>query len=251
MGRIILATTTRYTEPGETRARLAVELLNNAQKAGIRAVVVDGSPPPNQRAIHELLTATGAQVLEEPEQSTMGLSRRYALRHARTGVGPRDAIVWLEPEKAPLVPFLEQICEPIHTGRLAIVVPGRSDRGFASYPPIQAAAERLGNAVFAKLTAKPYDVWFGPRACSLAGLRPFIEYDGAYGDRWDATFIPLLRAARAGFRMEECRVEYRHPPEQTAAEGDIQSGVLKRFEQLQSLVPSLCAEAMKLGLVHA
>lgn len=251
MGRIILATTTRYNDPQEMRARLAVELLNNAQKAGIRAVVVDGSPPPNQEAIREMLAVTGAQVLGEPEQSTMGVSRRCALRHASTGAGPRDAIVWIEPEKAPLVPFLEQICEPIHAGRVSLVVPGRTDKGLSSYPPVQAAAERLGNAVFARLTGRAYDPWFGPRACSLAGLSLFTEYSGAYGDHWDSIFIPLLRAARAGLRMDECRVEYRHPPEQTAAEDDIQIGVLKRFDQLQNLVSALCAETVQLGLTPA
>ena len=247
MGRILVATTTRYDDTHEIRARLALRMVQAARTLGIRVVTVDSSPNPRMK---ECLAGNGAEVIRETEGATMGAGRRQALAYVKNLAAPDDAIVWMDPEKAPLIQFLEEICLPILSSTADIVVPGRSEEGLASYPAVQAAYERCGNASFALLTRRALDVWFGPRAMNRAGVEEFLAYAGEYGDRWDSIFIPVVRALKHGLRVGPCVVEYHHPAEQTAAESrDLRLGLLKRLDQLHSLVTALYKEAVALGFV--
>lgn len=242
VGKIWVATATRYGNEDEVRARLAFRMVGAARALGIHVVTADSSTNPR---IGELLADWGAEVIRETEGATIGAGRRQALACVKDFAAPDDAIVWMEPEKAPLVQFLKEICSPLFSGTADIIVPGRSENGLASYPAVQAAYERCGNANFALLTGHALDVWFGPRAMNRAGVEEFLTYAGEYGDRWDAMFIPVVRALKHGLRVSSVVVEYRHPAEQTEAESkDLQLGLLKRLDQLHSLVTALYQQAV-------
>ncbi|MDP3685263.1 MAG: hypothetical protein Q8R32_00340 [bacterium] len=249
MGRIWVATTTRYDDENEVRTQLALSMVQAARTLGIRAVTADRSSNPR---IAELLTSEGAEVIREKDGATMGAGRRQALAYVKHLAAPDDAIVWMEPEKAPLVQFLPNVCALILSGEADIVVPARTEEGFASYPRVQVLAEQCGNAIFERCTGSALDVWFGPRAMNHRGAEYILAYRGEYGDRWDAVFVPLLRALKNGLRVTGCTVGYAHPSEQARAEaGNVEVGIKKRLEQLASLGNALCEETQRLELLSA
>lgn len=246
MADIVIATSTFYKSVEDLRCQLALSTLEAARGKNIPVFLVDGSPL--ESGVNETLGRYALVLTEEPG-STMGAGRRKALRYAAKAAGEKGVVVWMEPEKAPLVPFLRQLAEPIFNGHADVIVPARTPHGFTSYPVVQAKYEHAGNASFELLTGKDLDVWFGPRLMNIRGLQHFLDYDGQRGDRWEAIFIPLLRAIKAGLRVESVSTYYRHPPEQTAAEEkDLHVGLSKRLEQLTILVNAMVAEAKDLQL---
>lgn len=240
MAQVVIATTTWYRSPDEIRVQEAFKTFRSAKSLGISIVVVDGSP---SEAVKELLEDSGA-ILVTQEKGTMGSSRRQAIAEATRLAGEGGAIVWMEPEKNSLVSFINQMVRPILSGQCDIVIPRRRD-GLTSYTKHQKHAELYGNEGFCLLIGKALDVWFGPRAFSVAAAGYFLTYNGKsldgardYGDRWDSIFIPLVRAIAVGKRVEEVMVDYVHPHEQTAAEETFVD-YKKRMLQLTSLIEAM------------
>lgn len=233
-----IATTTFYTSPDDLRFKLATKFVKEAVKAGHEVVIVDGSPLPE---IGEQLRNLGASVCAQREKG-MGPGRREALRLASDS----DVIAWVEPEKHPLVPFLEVLAEKVRAGA-DMVIPRR--RSLGSYPKYQEISEHKGNWEAGSMTGRPeLDLWFGPRVMNLKGLSHFLAYDGLYEDRWDSIFIPVMWAIADGSRVVSHTVDYVHPAEQTAAEEGDATMDKKRDVQLESLLQAIGAECSKLGL---
>jgi hypothetical protein len=244
---IWVATTTFYKSVDDLRLELTLKTLNALHDVKISAAVVDGSLDDE---IKKRLKATGAIVIEERPDSTMGDGRRLAL--SKAGAASTDHVVfWMEPEKYPMVPFIHQICAPIYEDEADIVVPRRADE-LSSYPMTQRLAEQCGNAIFEAVSGLALDVWIGPRAINVKGLAHFAKYDGTYGDKWQSIFMPLLTAAKDGLRLTEVVVDYVHPPEQTEAENkDTNLSIVKRLEQLHELGNALVQQAQAIGLTSS
>lgn len=250
--RTVIATTT-FSKKLCLRARLALETTKKAAQLGLPIVVVDGG---SCQELRVGIIEQGAMLVDEKEHG-MGPSRRQAIREAAGVAGPDGTVLWMEPEKWTLISqvfHLEHEMENYafaedapSSARADIVVPKR--RSMASYPPIQQAAELLGNMYFAKATGHALDVWVGPRLIGPRALPYFLDYKGEYGDKWDSIFIPIVRAIADGLKVVGCEVGYVHSPGQTAEEEKDPDMDLKRLGQLQSLVPSFYAEARKLGLL--
>lgn len=240
---ICVATTTFYKSTDDLRLQLASRTLTALHEKGISAVVVDGSP---NDEVKRILGDTGAIVIPESGK-TMGAGRRQALK-AASEAKAGGVVLWMEPEKYPLVPFIHQICAPLFADEADIVVPRRADN-LLSYPETQRLAEQLGNAIFKAVTGLTLDVWIGPRAINAKGLPHFLQYTGKYGDKWQSIFMPLLTAQKDGLRLREIIVDYVHPPEQTEAENkDVSLSIVKRLEQLHELGNSLVCQAQYIGL---
>lgn len=241
---ICIATTTSYPNPS-VRAKLALKMVKEAVTHGINVVVVDGgSAPEFRRNCLQLQAFIGDQ-----EESGMGPGRRQCIRQASKMVGPTGAVLWMEPEKWPLISQVFLLEATMEETGADIVVPTRKSMSF--YPPIQRAAERLGNMYFAKATGHELDVWAGPRLIGPKAMPYFLDYKGEweYGDNWDSIFVPVVQAIAAGLKVIGCEVDYIHPAEQTADEGTDPEMDLKRLVQLQTLVPAIYAESRKLGLL--
>lgn len=244
---LVIATTTRYPSVQDLRCQLALAMIHQAVKVqGFDVVIVDGSPQPNN--IRSVLKDAGAIIFEEAPASTMGASRRQALTQASRL--EQEVIIWMEPEKEPLVSCLAELAQPILNDQADIAIPSRSEAGLASYPRLQRLAEECGNETFKRVSGLTLDVWFGPRLMNRKGVKFFLEYDGKYGDRWDSIFIPLLRAHAAGLKILNMPTQYLHPQKQTQQEEkDMATGIVKRLEQLQNLITALCQEAIVLKLI--
>lgn len=239
---VAIATATFYRSADEVRAKLALKTVSEARELGYAVVVVDGGSPEEMCA--QFIQA-GAFVSKQ-DVLAMGPGRRQAISEAAELVKNSGVVVWMEPEKHSLVPEICKIVPMVMNGEVDLVVPSR--KTMASYPPEQQYAEAMGNRAFFYLTGYDFDVWFGPRVMNQKAMRYFLDYEGEYGDRWDALFVPLLRMVKEGLCLARVDVDYVHPEEQTAAETSF-NFLLKRIEQLENLVPTMGEEARKLGLI--
>ncbi len=238
----VLATTTLYNNPNDVRAKLAVQTIQGAGRENLKIVVIDASTVPVKKTLRE----NGALLFDQV-QPGMGPGRREAIKMAAEIAGADGIVVWLEPEKASLVPHIKKLTVPIIENEADLVIAERVSMD--SYPEMQRYAEFLGNRGFHLLTGRNLDVWSGVRIFRADFAYFFVEYKGEHGDLWDSIFIPVLRMIKDGKRVVGVKVDYVHPSEQTATEDNFQM-YKKRITQLTTLVNALEKEAIKLELYH-
>jgi hypothetical protein len=243
MSVIAVATATFYRDPADVRVTMALETFEALVAAGHPVVCVDGGSPTK---IVQQFIDLGVIVLPEGGRS-MGAGRRLALAQAGHMAGPDGVVVWMEPEKLPFVQFLSEVAEPIFAGLADLVIPKRSS--MHTYPHEQQHAEALGNATVYNLTGRHWDFWFGPKVMNQRALQLFLDYEGKYGDKWDAIMIPSLRAiASSDYRVRSVEVNYLHPKGQTEQEEGNNNFVMHRVGQLANIVPAITQEAVELGI---
>ena len=239
----VLVTTTFSKSPDELRFCLAQETVKRSRECGYPIIVVDGSPDVRNQSI---LAAAGAFVFSE-EPPGMGASRRQAIRAGLDfSSGTADVIVWLEPEKHPMVALLPPLVSAVASGQYDLVIPKR--RTLDSYPRYQAASEHLANLALGAITGRPdLDLYVGPRVMSRTVAQEcFLSYEGTYGDNWESIFLPVLSALAQGKRVGSITVDYVHPPEQTAAEAT--PGIdRKRDVQRVEVIAAMARAAKDLG----
>ncbi len=241
MAGVAIATTTLSEDADDLRMRLALRTVKEASKCGYTIVVVDGGSP--EEALMGL-RSRGAHLFRQ-NLPGMGASRRQAIAEAARLVNKNGVVIWMEPEKRTLITELHKAIAPILSKEADLVIPAR--KSMASYPQEQQYAEFLGNLAFRHITGHNLDVWFGPRVMNRRAVNYFLDYNGLYGDKWDSIFIPVLRMIKDGLRVISVQVNYMHPREQTVAESGIDF-LIKRIEQLGSLVPAMMKEAKAIGL---
>ena len=152
------------------------------------------------------------------------------------------ALVFLEPEKAPLIPHLFALVAPVLSGHADLALPFRDAISVESYPREQALTEELANRGLAQMGYfKPgeFDMVFGPFAISVEGLRFVLEYDGHFGDLWDGIIVPRLRMLLSPShrsRVVSVPVPYIHPVEMSDSEEGKTDFLFKRLFQLNSVL---------------
>ena len=246
MSKLVIATSTFYLDANCVRARCAVQMVKNANKAEIPIVVVEGGSP---AAFREEIQDLGAIVLDEVPHArgVMGPGRRQAIAR---GFELTGGVIsnYIEAEKYCLPVYLEELSRPILDGEANLCVPRR--RSLFSYPTAQQLAEPLGNLHFKQLTGLDFDMWFGPRLFDQTAGKFFLEYDDVYGGSWDPTHVPVLRCVAAGLRVATNPVNYIHPSEQTEEEEYSADYTYKRALQLANLMGAFKKEAILLGLAR-
>lgn len=227
-----VVTTTFSKNVQDMRFKLALNMVSSiVQRFGTGPIIVDDSPA----EVKDALRAIGGQVFDQEPGTGMGAARRQAVKVALEQGA--ETIVWMEPEKHPLVTFLDQLVDQFDFDRADLLIPRR--RSLRSYPTYQMVKELEGNHEAGSLTRRPdLDLWFGPRVMNRRAARLMVDYDGQYGDRWDSIFIPVLMALKRNYTVVGHTVDYVHPPEQTAAESD-PSMDRKRDEQLVTLLDGM------------
>jgi len=238
--------TTTYSKTGEdARAQLALKTCRTAVKAGYPILVVDGGSQVGYKA---QLRKAGA-IVQDQKAMGMGQSRRECIRAGlATGAG---VIVWMEPEKYPLIPFLGSCIEPILADEADIVIPRRAS--LESYPDYQHFSELRGNWSLGNiLGCYGFDLFFGPRVMSRAVAEKVASYDGridgktVYGDNWEILFVPIIQMVADGVRIKSVTVGYSHPSAQHDEDGE--SFRCKRDKQRNDIVSAMMSEAKRLGL---
>jgi hypothetical protein len=238
---VVLATTTFYKSMEEVRFKCALKTMEEAAQRGYTIVVVDASPNPE---IANAFQEEGAIVFSGVV-SGMGASRREAVQLALDMQA--DIVVWLEPEKYPIVPLLAPCIEMVAGGGYDLVVPRR--RTLTGYPFYQHWSEMEASWRLGEITGRPdLDTMIGPRVMNRQVAELFLEYKGEpYGDFWQSIFLVVLRALARGMSVGSRTVDYVHPPEQTAEEQNSPEMDRKRDEQRIILIQTMQKEAEKLG----
>ena len=232
MPKAVLVTTTFSKSAEDLRFQLALKTRDEAQKAGYPIIIVDGSP---EESMRDLLRAHGATVYKE-EGRGMGASRRQTIK-AGIDTGT-DVIVWLEPEKHPLVPLLGDCIEWVLDG-VDLVIPCR--QSLESLPEYQELSELRANRELGFITGRPdLDLMFGPRVMSRTSAELLQKYVGKPSeDNWQILFIPVLQALEMKMPVCSMLVDYVHPPEQTVAEQGDEVMNKKRDIQRHDLVDGM------------
>ena len=216
-------------------------MVQEAKRCSYPIIVVEGSPDPD---IAKAFREEGAIVFSEVS-SGMGPSRRQTVRHALDTLA--KVVIWLEPEKYPLVPLLAPCIEMVTAGGYDLVIPRRLS--LDGYPFYQHWSELEANWLIGGITGRTdLDAMIGPRIMNREVAELFMEYEGGpYGDNWQSLFLVVLRALARGMRVGSRTVDYVHPPEQTAIEQDSEIMNRKRDEQRIVLIETMAREAAVLG----
>lgn len=240
----IIATTTfatSKTHAERVRAACALKTIEAAIAHGYPIVAIDGGSPVEYV---EQMRRLGAQVFMQ-EMPGMGNARREALGHALDRASSGQPIVWTEPEKYPLIPVLGAPIREFYAGNYDLVMLRRTS--LESYPPEQAMAYRLIALATKYLTGIDSDFGWGPTILSSRAVEYYLSYESLHGDLWDGIHCPKLRIINDGLPWTIVPVNYRHPPEQTAAETGMDL-FLKRIRQVDQLVRAIEHEVNQLGM---
>lgn len=223
------------------RTNCMLKTIEEVKKRGHALVIVDGgSPPQFVNTMEELGVQVSAQ-----EVPSMGNGIRQALRQACTIATDGQAIVWVEPEKYPLVSILGPAIQQFTDEQLDLIMFRR--QSLDSYPPEQAMAYQMIALATKYLTGIDSDFGWGPMILSKRAVEYFLNYESDYGDRWDSIHCPKLKIIKEGLPWKIVPIDYRHPPEMTAAEKGMVL-FLKRIEQMGQLVRALIGEVDRLGM---
>ena len=234
-GKAVLLTTTFSPSVTDMRAQLALKTCGLAVKRGFDIIVVDGSPCADFKVA---LGATGAIVIDQVEPGMEG-SRRQVLKVGLKTFPQYLAYCWLEPEKHPMVPLLdeclEHIIDPCHKPA-DVVIPRR--RTLVNYPQYQQWSEMTANWQLGDLTGR-YDLDFysGPRIMSRRATELMAEYNSGHDGKWEINFLPLVRMMYYGWIVMSVTVDYVHPIEQMIEDSPEMRA--KRDEQREALVDGM------------
>lgn len=211
--RAVLCTTVFATDPEDGRFVQALRTAEEARVNELHLYIVSGCPNP---ICDELLRERGAEVVKEVDHG-MGASRRQGIREVVKKYDP-GAVVWLEPEKYPLVAHLEASIQAIGRGQADLVVPRRTT--LESYPKYQELSELRANHAMGAITSRgDLDLMFGPRVMGRKAIPLFLAYGPEYGgDQWHVLFAPVVWAIKKGLKLLSVTVPYVHPLEQTTRE---------------------------------
>lgn len=236
---IVTTTYAKGSKPWEVvRANCALKTLEAAALYGYRVICVDGGSP---NSYIQQMKQFGASVFTQ-QLSGMGNARREAFQHAMAVNS--QAVIWLEPEKYPMIPLLDGGIKAIEQRGSDLALFRRLS--LASYPPEQAMAYRMCGLAFQYLFGFDCDYGYGPVGFSRRVVEDYVlPYAGDYGDLWDSVHIPKLRAIHDGLKYEIIDVDYRHPAEQTAAETGVEL-FMKRVEQISSICDAVFRETARL-----
>lgn len=241
--RIVIATTTLNTDKTtyeKIRADLALKTIIEAKSHHFNVLIVDGG---SSSVYVDRMIELGADVVSQ-EESGMGNARRQSLRLAREISDKHEAIVWLEPEKYTLIPFIAKVADKIiyHNNDMAMF----RRRSLKSYPPEQEYTYKMVALAFKYLTNIESDFLFGPVALSRGAVDYFLSYKSKYGDVWDSIHIPKLHIIYDQLPWTQVTVDYKHPQEQTTAEQGNMSLFVKRVEQIRVITQALINEIAEL-----
>lgn len=247
----IIVTSIFYPSADASRFAYARELVEKAMEAGYPIIVVNESP---DTAIGETLSELGAIVFRQKNKG-MGPGRRQAFLEAlklATNYGSKT-ILWTEPERHTIVPWIPKIIEPLEHGEAAISVPWRTDESWKSYPTFQRASETVGNMVYKESTGMDVDIFTGPLAFTREVSPYFCECDPTEFGAED-TYVQhyaLIQAHANGVKVVSVPIDLEYDPRQKAEEEGPKRNEMydKRFWQTRTLISGYFYASRYYGLL--
>jgi len=172
----------------------------------------------------------------------MGVVRRQALCAAASEADV-EFVFWTEPEKPHCAVVLQSITE--------LGIPANQTLFFnrnsmSSYPKEQVCYYEFIRAVATSQLGFDFDYGFGPMLIHKSGLRQFVEYEGDYGDKWDAVLVPRLRLISSHLPFSVLPISFQNDKRLLQCEQGNARIIQKRLQQLNNVVPSMLSELTRL-----
>lgn len=235
-------------QTSKVRQNLALKLFENAEKIGVKCVVVDGGS--NEEFLEKARAHRNVE-LSVRGSLGMGESRREALRVASEELPSatrKHFFLWVESEKDGLITIenLTKMIESLRGGDSDIVVPERED--MSSLPHFQAWIEQRANKKAMQLTDKDvkeiWDLWFGPKMFNEEGLKYFLDYKGEL-DKWDSIIKPVMNAYKDNKRVVSVPVSFEYDETQKDDEEKNDEFKKKRIAQYSTILAEMGDEFLK------
>lgn len=253
METIGILTTTFYPERS-LRFHLMCQMVGNATALGHSVTIVDGSP---NSLVRDALSGFPRCLVIRQAGPGMGASRRQlfaaeAMSLDHWSKGDPSIFLWVEPEKGDIIRHIPALFAPIEAGEADIVLPARTDVGFASYPAAQATSEKAANAVFAEVTGKELDVMVGPVMVRKEMLPIFAACNPTQYGAADTYIqqIALMEAMHQGARVASVPIDFFYPAAQRHEEETVLADAMfvKRQRQFDDLTNGFRAVASALKI---
>lgn len=224
------------------RGDLAIEVLKNAIKCGVRVVASEGGSSEDFLSSLERFTTQGLSLVAS-DSPDRGPQRRSAFNKA-ISLPNALAIVYTQPEKVGLMNFLEEITRPILEGEADIVIPKREDQLFEeTYPDYMRESELKVNKRYdwmmrsAGLIGKNdhFDWFFGPvvfkNTPEVSSLF-FKKYEATFSDpdqHSDGHYFPIIEALFNNKKVVGVEVPFSYP--QTQKDNEMNPESMPRFNE--------------------
>lgn len=243
---LVAITTIRYgqnpTDAVKVRADVFLDTATQLREYDIRCVAVaeDCSDAYLRKAREK-----GILIVPQKE-SGMAASRKEAIQAGIEQFPSAKYYLWLEPEKPDLPRCARVLSRRMEKEKAVLGLFNRTAKSMATYPPEQAHFYLFCRVIASNLTGIDIDYAFGPMILTRESLPYFVEYEGEYGDKWDATLIPRLRVINAGLKVSICPITFHNDRRMTQIEAGDTNFALKRLAQFNNVVPALITEWQKL-----
>lgn len=225
---LVIFTWTSYQddERSQIRSKLAIKMIENANKYWIKIVMIDRGS--GTKFLEQLKTYDNVTIIDPKEWDTMAWDRRNALQKALELYPDAPYFLWTEPEKDDFITpkNLSPVMDEIETGKYAIVVPKRADK--STMVDFQAREETRANKELSALAAwekrieeknpdlywgEQFDLFFGPKIMTRKGAEYFLKYKGQL-DKRDGTITPVLLAKAQWENIWSATVNYEYDSSQ-------------------------------------
>jgi hypothetical protein len=212
----------------EPEAALIRRALQRLSTAGMQVVVADGGSP---APLVEIVRALPRVTLVTPGTPGLVPQVKAALRAA--AAFETRFVLYAEGDKAD---FFERHLDafvaraPADDG-LGIVVAGRTDASFATFPPLQRYCETALAHLTGEITRVPGDYSFGPFTIDRRLLREMDHVHDTLGWGWRHFMFAI--AALRGFGVAHVTGDYECPP------GQREEGERERMHRLSQLSQSV------------
>ncbi len=203
------------------RFEACLRFLHGARTLGIPVYLADTSP-------EEIQVELGSLAMLVPCPDTSYTSKKIGALQAAVESGA-TAIIITELEKDGLLPYLEQLYQPILDGQADLVIPERTEVSWDSYPR-EFQIERFALEQIRQFTGRYFDTMLGAFVIHYNLAPRFLN---CREEMWTWLHIPRLEFIRDNpDRVLNIPIDFLYPADQKAAEeGDV-TFHLKRLEQL-------------------
>jgi hypothetical protein len=206
--------------------RLLVRALDVLSRAGLPVAVAErGSHPRFVERVSSLrgfrVTRTSSAGLVAQIHDSLRLARAFDTRY----------VVYVEPDKEAF--FARDLLDFLHgapdDADVGVVLAARSDKSFATFPPMQRYTESVINHLCADVLGVAGDFSYGPFVMTRSLARQATDLDPTLGWGWrQATFV---NAWRSGHRLVHSVGEYPCPPEQRSEDHHERMHRLRQLSQ--------------------
>lgn len=243
----VIATTTNtgfYNHSWQkVRTECSIKFFEECQRHNFQVVTVDRE---SSEEFLALASELRVDVVKQPKNTMLGDARKLAIEQASNLAGVSGVVIWCEPEKYTFIKTLHSAIDKFETEKLDLLMFNR--KSMKSYPKEQALHYEYINLAAKYFAGVDCDFAWGPMVLSSEAVEHFSNYDGKWGNLWDAIHCPKLSIISSGMRWNTMDVDYVHPTIQREAEEGVLSQFREKIDRVEFLCNAIINEAERLKM---